>query len=199
MNEINEDFYIRNIIQTSRKYRRHIYSLYLSFFIVISLCLFLVESFFPISVPLPGAKIGLSNIPYLLALQLLGWKACFIVAFTKPIIGSLITGTFLNIPFFFSFIPSVLSAVIMSIFFTLSRKILSLFSISIVGAISHNLTQLLIAFFLIKHIAIFFYLPFLFLFGILSGSITGYITIFLLKTPELSFINLTEKPHEKFI
>jgi heptaprenyl diphosphate synthase len=47
--------------------------------------------------------------------------------------------------------------------------------VSILGAVTHNLTQLFVAyFFLIRHRGVFLVLPFLIVGGVVTGYIVGY-------------------------
>jgi len=64
----------------------------------------------------------------------------------------------------------------MMIFFSQKIFSFSILGISVIGAVSHNLTQLVIVrFLIIKSNSIFHLVPFLILFGIIGGMIIGYL------------------------
>ena len=66
----------------------------------------------------------------------------------------------------------------------MNRKFGSLFSlpaISVVGAILHNIGQLLVASFIIKNVKLFYYLPALMISAVITGLFIGFAVQFMLK------------------
>jgi len=66
----------------------------------------------------------------------------------------------------------------MALVYYLFQDKFSLIGVSIIGAVFHNLGQLLIAYFIIKNPGIFYYLPYLTLLAIPTGIGVGLITYF---------------------
>ena len=132
-----------------------------------------VESLIPIPYVLPGAKLGLANIVALYAVVRLGVKQSLAISILRTLIGSLITGTFLNTGYYLSTSGAVISTLVMSVFWWAFRKKISVVGISVVGSFSHNLAQLLTAALLLRTLGVLFYLPYLLLFAIPTGIFVG--------------------------
>jgi heptaprenyl diphosphate synthase len=133
----------------------------------------------PNPLPIPGVKLGLANIVTLLAIYLFGAKEGLAISVLRVLFVSFLSGTFLSVGFFLSLSGATISALVMA---SLKNFVpsLSLVGISIAGAVTHNVAQLLAASVLIQTGYIFFYLPVLLLAGLPTGLSTGYITRLLL-------------------
>ncbi|MDD3186890.1 MAG: Gx transporter family protein [Bacilli bacterium] len=147
----------------------------LAMFLSLAIVLSILESFIPIfNGMIPGLKLGLANIVILVILYLYGFKDAIYISILRVImVGMLRTGLF-SITFFFSFSGAILSIIMMTIF-----KKISLFSVvgvSIIGSIFHSIGQVIIAIFLLNTPNMIYYLPYLLLFAIPSGIITGLIS-----------------------
>ena len=145
----------------------------IAYFIACGAALQVAESMIPH--PVPGVRLGLANMMTLLALNSMGAGMAFRVAFLRPIVSSLILGSLLGPSFFMSLSGSV--AAFLTMWFTraLFRTYISNYGVSILGAVSHNLAQLIIAyFFLIRHPGVFVFLPVLLLSALFSGYFTGW-------------------------
>lgn len=132
--------------------------------------------------PVPGIRVGLANMITLLTLLELGFKSALEVAVIRTVVSSFILGTFITPTFFMSFSGAILSTIMMGIFAGISSLapgyVFSIIGISVIGAITHNVTQLSIAYFLlIKHPSIFYFLPILMISAVIMGWVTGFITI----------------------
>lgn len=154
--------------------------------VALAIVLHLFEALIPIPFPIPGVKLGLANIITLLALVLFDFKTAFIVAVLRTILGSLLSGTLLNIAFFLSFSGAITATCLMALLLYLGRLFrfhsgFSLLGISVAGAAAHNLGQLAMAALLIKHTGIFYYLPVMLLSSIPTGILTGLLLRELLK------------------
>lgn len=154
--------------------------------VALAIVLHLFEALIPIPFPIPGVKLGLANIITLLALVIFDFKTAFIIACMRTVLGSLLSGTLLNIAFFLSFSGAVTATCLMAILLHLGRSPnccsgFSLLGISVAGAAAHNLGQLAMAALLIKHTGIFYYLPVMLLSSIPTGILTGLLLRELLK------------------
>ena len=66
----------------------------------------------------------------------------------------------------------LLSTLVMGLLFRLKRHAVSLLAVGILGAVAHNLAQLCVAVALTNS-AVLSYLPFLLLYALVTGSVTG--------------------------
>jgi heptaprenyl diphosphate synthase len=147
---------------------------YLSLLLAMATTLHVLEGLFPIPLPFPGVKLGLANIVTLLVLYLYDLRAAMTVAIARVLLGSLLGGTFFAPAFFLGLTGAVISTLIMALLVK-KTTCFSPLGISLCGAVSHNLGQLLMASFLLQNQAIFFYLPILLLGAIPTGLVTGYL------------------------
>lgn len=139
-----------------------------------ALVLYLVEAMLPNPFPFPGAKLGLANIVTLLTLMLFGLKEGLLVALIRVFLASLLGGTVIGPAFIISLAASLVSTLFMYLFLRFDN-IFSVISVSIIGAITHNVTQLFVVSFLIGTFNIYYYLPFLLIVAVPVGISTGYI------------------------
>lgn len=151
------------------KFNKNIlYISYIGILTSLALIFSYIESFIPIPVPIPGVKIGLSNIVILIAIYIFDNKISFISGLFKVIISALLFGT--PISFMLSLAGFLLSYTIMIIIKSLNRY--SLIFVSILGGILHNTGQIIIAFILMGN-GILVYYPVLVISGIITGLIIG--------------------------
>lgn len=148
---------------------------FLSFLVGIALVIYVIESQIPVL--FPGIKLGLANMISLTALILLGWKEALTVMLLRTLLGSIFGGTMSA--FMFSIAGGILSNVVMIILYKYFKKFISLSTISICGAIFHNIGQLLVASIIIEDFRIYIYLPVLLISAIVTGYFIGWCTKFL--------------------
>mgnify|MGYP000851317283 CR=1 FL=1 len=153
---------------------------YLSLFVTLASALGILESALPNPFPLPGVKLGLANIVTLQVLYLYGLKDGLAISLLRVLFTSLFVGTFLSVGFYLSLTGAVFSTLVMAFLFKYVPA-LSMMGVSIAGAVSHNVGQLLAAAALIQTGYIFYYLPVLLLSGIPTGLATGYVACLSLK------------------
>jgi heptaprenyl diphosphate synthase len=80
----------------------------------------------------------------------------------------------------YSISGGLLSLIVMAILLKVLPKSFSLVAISILGAIAHNLGQLMMAALVIENANILYYLPFLMILAIPTGLFVGIVTRYLL-------------------
>lgn len=156
--------------------------LHLSLLVAGGTVLHVIESYLPALGTLPGAKLGLANIVTMLALAIYPPADVWKVVGLRVFLGSLLGGTFLTTTFFLSTAGAIGSAFVMILASRLSKGLFSTVGISILGAVAHNLSQLLMATFLIRNWGIFFYLPYLLLFALPTGYFIGILAGFILRS-----------------
>lgn len=141
----------------------------LAVFTVIALTIFVAESFIPVPVPLPGIKLGLSNIVTLFLILNYKPTDALYVLLVRILLSSLFAGGALYL--LYSLCGGILCFAVMCLIHRFLRG-KYIFVTSIFGALFHNLGQLCIAFVITGTAGVFTYLPFL----ILSGTVTGLFT-----------------------
>ncbi len=145
----------------------------LALLVSLALIIWMVELAIPTPFMIPGAKLGLANVIVLWCLVTFGLRDAILVSVLRAVLGSLLTGTLLNVSFFLSLAGGLSSAFIMGALLATSRRWVSLIGVSLAGAFTHNLAQVLTASVLIGHRGILIYLPYLLLFALPTGFFVG--------------------------
>ena len=151
----------------------------LSMLLSLGVVLNIVENLFPVlGGQIPGMKIGIANVVILFTLYTYGLKDALTLSVLRVfLVGILLTGIF-SPTFFFSISGALLSILMMY----LVKKVtnLSIIGVSIIGAISHSLGQVLMAIVILNTDSIIYYLPWLLIVSIPSGIIIGIMSKYML-------------------
>ena len=151
----------------------------LALFVALAVALHTVEVLLPN--PIPWFRIGLANILTLTALFSFGIRALWIVSISRILIGSMLLGSLFSPGFALSLGGGLAANIMMSIGYKLWHPKIGPVGVSILGAMGHVSGQLLIAWLvIIRHPSIWMLLPFLLLFGLISGIINGLAADYLL-------------------
>lgn len=140
-----------------------------------------VEALIPVPYVMPGAKLGLANTVALYAVLRLGLGEALTISVLRTFLGSLVSGTFLNVSYYLSTGGAVVSTIVMYAAGKVPRERLSTVGVSIGGAATHNVTQLLLAAAILRTTGVFFYLPYLLFFAVPTGIFTGFLVSRLVK------------------
>jgi len=142
----------------------------LSMLTAVGLIIFVVEAQIPLPVPIPGVKLGLSNVVILFALWTLSRRAAGIVLTMRIVLGNFVVGNLMAM--LYSLAGGLLCFLVMALMRPLfsSRQI---FLLSIFGAIAHNVGQLAVAVLVTGTPSILVYAPILLLSGMVTGFFTG--------------------------
>ena len=145
--------------------------------VAVAMILSFVESRIPPIVPIPGVKIGLANIAVIFALYKMGWREAITVSLVRVALVALLFGSVVSLAY--SFAGALLSLSLM----ILLRKIgiFTEVAVSVVGGITHNIGQILVAFLLLETEVVFYYLPFLMVSGVIAGIGVGVVSALLVK------------------
>ena len=142
----------------------------LSIFCAISLTLFVLESYIPIPIPFPGIKLGLANIVTLVLILKINFKSAAIVLFVRIFLGSIFASGLTG--FLYSFSGGLFA--LYSIFLiTKITKGKYIWFLGIIGALFHNLGQILVAVLIYRTKNIAYYFVILAFFAIVTGFVTG--------------------------
>jgi heptaprenyl diphosphate synthase len=152
----------------------------MAFLVSVGCVLQIAESLIPH--PVAGLRLGLANIVTLIALATLNFRSALGIAVLRTILSSFMMGTFMSPAFILSFSAAFISTSVMGFFYWLSRfhkeYRLSTIGISIIGALTHNIAQLCVAFLLlVRHKGIFIFLPWLCIGAVFTGWITGVVAV----------------------
>ncbi len=145
----------------------------------LAITLMAVERLIPISIAVPGIKLGLANVVTLTSLYLLTWRDSLTIVLLRVLLGSLILGSFSA--FMFSLGGALLAFAVMAMLIRFLPKVFSTVGVSISGAVAHNIGQLLVAAAVVQNIRIISYVPVLLIAAIGTGLATGYTVTLLLK------------------
>ena len=147
----------------------------------IALTIFMVEAQIPALVPVPGVKLGLSNIVTVFAVFAMGPKEAASILFARVFLGAIFAGNFSTI--FYSAAGGAL-AIVVTIFL---RKILTekqLWVAGVMGAIAHSIGQMAMAIAITQTVGLVSYLLMMIICSIITGLFTGFCAQFLLNRGE---------------
>lgn len=146
-------------------------------FIALAFIFSYIESLFPIPFPVPGIKLGLANLVVIVAIYGMGVKEAFVLS----IIRIILVGFTFRDPstLIFSLAGGILSWLSMAIFMKL--KLFSMVGVSIIGGLAHNIGQIIVAIFYVQNMGLLYYLPFLMIAGVVSGTLIGILGILILQ------------------
>lgn len=143
----------------------------------LALILSYVESLFPLSVAVPGVKMGLPNLVIVFALYRMGTGSAARISLVRVGIVALLFGNFYSL--LYSAGGAVLSLALMVLLKT--RGGLHTAGVSVAGAVSHNIAQIGVAMLILGAKEIIFYLPPLLVSGVLSGIGIGIAAALLIR------------------
>jgi heptaprenyl diphosphate synthase len=138
--------------------------------------LFLSTVEYMIPKPLPFLRIGLANVPVMIALGLLSFPDYLVLIALKIIGQGLVNGTLFSYIFVYSAGGSLSSAVLMYLLFKLPGRQLSYIGISTAGAMTSNAVQLLLAQYLLFGGSIWIIAPPFLALGFVSSILLGIFT-----------------------
>lgn len=133
----------------------------------------LIESLIPIPSPVPGVKLGLGNIITLVAIVFLNLKDAFLIVLLRCFVVAILSRGILMLALSLS--GGLLSLGMMWFFYKRFSSYFSIKGISVIGAISHNSAQLVVASLILRERLVLYYLPVLLVSALITGLITGII------------------------
>ena len=149
----------------------------LALMICIALVLSYVERFFIIPIPIVGIKLGLANLAVIVSLYLYNEADACIVSVMRVFLAVFLLGNVSG--FLFSLGGAILSLAVMC----LAKRVdfFSLTGTSILGAIFHNIGQILVCAVITQTMGVLFYLPVLIIAGAVCGLLNGTVANMLVK------------------
>ena len=175
----------------SKAYRLVILSLYVAMALILSY----IESLIPLPLPIPGAKIGLPNIITLVSLLTLGWPLTLLVVIARIFLSGFLFGGGFSIVY--SLGGGLLSLLVMSLLLHFFKDKISIILVSVFGAITHNLGQVIVAAIVVQTTSLLLYFLCLMLLAIPTGLFIGITARELMrllnKTTIFAKLNLPQK------
>ncbi len=143
----------------------------------LALALSYLESFFPLPLPFPGAKLGLANIVTVYALYTLGAPSALAVLTVRCLLGAFFAGNASAL--IFSLLGGLSAMLVMIALRALPG--LSVYGVSIGGAAAHHCGQVAAAMLTLGSTAPLAYLPVLLAVSLFTGALTGFVSAMLLR------------------
>ncbi len=154
------------------------YSILLAVALVLS---FFESTLLPSVLPLPGVKLGLSNIVTVFTLYAFGGIPCAVILILRCVIASFFGGGVTSL--LFSLAGGLFSLITM--IFTKRFSVFSIYGVSISGSATHSFGQILAAALLFGSASIFMYLPIMLIASLFTGAIIAFVTHFLLSQTKM--------------
>ncbi len=152
----------------NKKKSAHMAALY-GMLIALAFVLSFVESLIPISLGIPGVKLGLANLVTVVGLYTVGTSGTIVVSLLRIVLTGFTFGNLFAM--LYSLAGWGLSIIIMVL--CKKKNWFGTSGISILGGIGHNIGQITVAAFVVKQAGVFFYLPMLLIAGTAAGLVIG--------------------------
>jgi len=143
-----------------------------------------IERSIPFDFAVPGVKLGLANVIVLFALYKLRPGDVLILVILKCFLTSMFTASFTALAY--SLGGSLLSYTIMLVMIKTGIGIFSPVGVSVVGAICHNIGQIMVASFILGSFLVITYLPILLISGVITGILVGVVAKLLIRNAALN-------------
>lgn len=136
-----------------------------------------VEMLLPVFFVVPGMKLGLANLVTVFVLYRYRAKEAAVISLIRIVVIGFL---FANL---FSILYSLAGAALSLLCMTVARRFsgLSIVGVSILGGVTHNLGQLIVAALVVENGNVFYYFPALLISGLVTGALIGIVTGEILK------------------
>ena len=146
---------------------------YFGMFLALALILSYVESLVPISLGIPGVKLGLANLITVIVLYRIGAKEAFLLSLLRVIIAGFLFGNL------FAILYSMAGACASLAVMVLLKKVgtFSIIGVSIAGGVFHNIGQLIVAMLVLQSVSLVYYFAVLMIAGLVTGFVIGVLSL----------------------
>lgn len=131
-----------------------------------------VESLIPITIGIPGVKLGLANLLIVFALYKLDTKMALTISVIRILLSGFMFGNAFSIVY--SLAGGLVSFLAMICF--KRTKAFSAVGVSISGGVFHNIGQMIVAIMVVESYYVGYYLPVLIIAGAITGLLIGIVT-----------------------
>ena len=135
-----------------------------------ALCIYAVEYYIPYPLPVPGAKIGLSNAVTLAAFYIVGRRNAFVVLMVRILLSALLFGNVMTLAY--SMAGGLLCYVV-TLALSFIAKDEHIWALGVAGALSHNLGQIIVAMLVLQDMRIMYYYLYMIILSVFAGGFTG--------------------------
>lgn len=142
---------------------------YFGVFTALALIFSYVESLIPISLGIPGVKLGLANLIIVIALYKMPLSQVYLLSIVRVLLSGFIFGNYFSI--IYSLAGGLLSLTVMAVLKKAGG--FSIAGISIAGGVFHNVGQLLVAMAVVETFQVAYYVPVLLFAGLITGFLIG--------------------------
>lgn len=152
--------------------------------VAVAFVLSYLEVILPLPVGIPGVKVGLCHIVVVYALYRMRLWETLMITCVRVVLAGVLFGSVASM--MYSLAGAVTSLAVMRLlrqvnrWSSASKPLFSPVGISIAGAVTHNMAQMICAAILMGTSRLVWYLPVLLLSGCLSGIVIGWIAAFML-------------------
>lgn len=136
-----------------------------------------VEFLIPVSLAVPGTKLGIANIVVLFSLYFLGVQGAALVSLVRIVVSGLLFGGVFSM--LYSLAGGILSFAVMTMLY--KNRHISPIGTSIAGGVCHNIGQLCVAVAVASTPSIFSLFPYLVAIGAVTGAVNGVLTNIILR------------------
>ena len=137
----------------------------------LALIIFTIEAQIPSPVAIPGVKLGLANIITVYAMFCMGPRDTLLILLVRIFLGSMFTGQMMALAY--SLCGGLLCYLVMLVMHRLVTEN-QIWVCSVIGAIAHNIGQIIAAIAVTHTPGLAVYLPVLMVSGIIAGLFTGF-------------------------
>jgi len=141
-------------------------------------CFFLSAIEYMLPKPLPFMRLGIANLPILLAVDLLPFNWFLVLAAAKVVGMSIVSGTLFSYVALFSLAGTMVAALVMRGVRRAGGRAVSLVGVSIAGAVTSNAMQMLIARYVIFGEVAWLIAPLFLVTGLITGTLMGFFAEF---------------------
>lgn len=138
-------------------------------FIAIAMVFSYIESLIPLNIAVPGVKLGLANLVTIVVMVKMDTRSAWMVSLVRVLLSALLFGNMSVM--IYSLAGAVLSLIVMTV--CMRFRIFGINGTSILGAVSHNAGQVIMAASLMKSGNILIYIPVLCISGTIAGVCIG--------------------------
>lgn len=142
---------------------------YIGLLVALAFVFSYIEFLIPISLGVPGAKLGLANLVIIVALYTLKEWDAFLLSMIRIVLVGFTFGNMASM--MYSLAGGLLSFAAMVI--AKKTKKLSTTGVSVLGGVFHNVGQIIVAMLVLETSSLIYYLPVLIIVGSVAGVVIG--------------------------
>ena len=153
------------------KVRKQVAVPMLGLLVALAFCLSYLEAQVAFLIPVPGVKLGLTNLAVLTALYKMGEKEAAIINLVRIFLAAFTFGSLFSLAY--SLAGGVFSILVMIGLKRSGRC--SILAVSVAGGVCHNIGQIVVAMLVLHTTKIVYYLVILWISGIVAGALVGFL------------------------